>query len=121
MSAIAEVGGERRGDVVVARVRGEIDASNAGWIGGQVRALLTNQSDSLVLDLADTSYVDSAGIALIFSLNEELRTHQQQLHLVVGEVSPIARMLGLAGVDSAIPTHGLLETALAEAGGPTPG
>jgi anti-sigma B factor antagonist len=117
VNALAQVSEEQRQGVAVARVRGEIDASNAAWIGARLRAMLTNRSDALALDLSETTYVDSAGIALVFGLNEELRTHQQQLHLVVARPSPIARMLELAGVDRAVPTHPTLDAAVAEAAG----
>ena len=116
MNALAQVSEEHRGDVVVARVRGEIDASNAAWIGTRVRGMLDNRSTALAFDLTETSYLDSAGIALVFELTEELRTHQQQLHLVIAERSPIARMLSLAGVDQALPVHGSVDAAVEHQG-----
>ena len=115
MNALAQVAGEHRGTVAIARVRGEIDASNAGWIGARVRAMLTNRTTALALDLTGTTYLDSAGIALVFAGGEELRAHQQQLHVVIAEGSSIARMLSLAGVDQAFPVHGSLDAATAAA------
>ena len=115
MSTLAQVAEEHRGKVAVASVRGEIDASNAAWLGHKLRGMLTNESEALALDLTETTYIDSAGIALVFSLYEELGTHQQRLHLVVREGSPIARMLGLAGVDRAVDVHPTLPAALARA------
>ena len=117
MTLLAHITDERRGAVAVARVDGEIDASNVQWVDSRLRALLTNQSDGLVVDLSATTYLDSAGIALWFALAEELQQHRQQLHLVVVDNSAIARMVTLTGLDDAVPTHPTLETALAEAGG----
>lgn len=116
MNTLAQVDEEHRGDVAIARVRGEIDASNAEWIGARVRAMLTNRTTALALDLTETTYLDSAGIALTFALGEELRMHQQQLHVVIADGSPIARMLALAGIGQALPVHVSLDAAMAGAG-----
>lgn len=114
MTLLAQVTEERRGDVVVARVRGEVDASNARWLAERLRASLTNQGDGLAVDLSATTYLDSAGIALLFGLAAELRQHQQQLRLVVADGSPISRMVRLMGLAEAVPTHPTLEAALGE-------
>ena len=73
---------------------------------------LTNRCDGLAVDLTGTTYLDSAGIAMLFRLAAELRQHQQQLRLVLAEGSPIARMASLSGLDHAVPTHTSLEAAL---------
>ena len=117
MTLLAHITDERRGGLAVARVEGEIDASNVKWVESRLRTLLTNRSDGLVVDLSATTYLDSAGIALCFALAADLRQHLQQLHLVVADPSSIARMVALTGLDEAVPTHPTLETALAEAGG----
>lgn len=102
-------------DIVVARIEGEIDMSNAQPVGDRLRALLTNRSVALIVDLGPTTYLDSSGIALIFALSDELRRRQQELHLVVPEGSQLIRVVTITGLDRAVPTHGTLETALAEA------
>ena len=112
MTMLARIEEQRVGDVAVARVDGEIDASNTEWLGTRLRGLLTNRSDALVVDLTRTTYLDSAGIALMFELAAELRLHQQQLHLVLEPGSPIARMAQLTGLDEAVATYGSLEAAL---------
>ena len=114
MNVLAQVTEERHGAVAVTRVSGEVDASNARWLEERLRAVLTNQSEGLVVDLTATTYLDSAGIALLFGLATELRRHQQQLRLVVPEDSPIARMVRLTGLGATVPTHAALEAALAE-------
>ena len=117
MTLLAHITAEHRAGLAVASVAGEIDASNMKWVESRLRALLTNQSDGLVVDLSATTYLDSAGIALWFALAAELHQHRQQLHLVVVDNSSIARMVTLTGLDEAVPTHPTLEAALAEAGG----
>jgi anti-sigma B factor antagonist len=116
MTVLATVSGELRGSVAIARVDGEIDASNAAWVAERLRAPLTNRCDGLAVDLTATGYLDSAGIAMLFGLATALRQHQQQLRLVVADGSAIARMVRLTGLESAVPTHPTLDAALAEAG-----
>jgi anti-anti-sigma factor len=114
MAPLARIDEEIREGLAVARIVGDIDASNTGWIEARLRALVTNHTAALLVDLSETTYLDSAGIALLFGLARELRLHQQRLHLVVGEASPIARMVSLTGLDRTVPTHPTPETALAE-------
>jgi anti-anti-sigma factor len=108
----ATLTGEWHDGVPVAHLQGEIDASNAREIGDRLRALLTNRLERLVVDLSQTTYLDSTGINLLFTLGDELRGRQQSLRLVVGERSPIARMLTITGLDRAHPTFPTLADAL---------
>ena len=112
MTVLANITGELRGSMAVARVYGEIDASNVVWVEERIRMPLTNRCDGLAVDLTGTSYLDSAGIAMLFRLAAELRQHQQELRLVLAEGSPIARMASLSGLDHAVPTHTSLKAAL---------
>jgi anti-anti-sigma factor len=116
MRQLARIVSETRGGLPVARIEGEVDMSNAQPIAERLRALLTNRSVALIVDLEPTTYLDSSGITLLFGLYEELRRRQQELHVVVPEGSPIARVLGITGLDQVVPTHPTLERALERAG-----
>jgi len=96
---------ERHGNLTVARVEGEVDASNTAELGMRLRELVTNRSAGLVVDLSATTYLDSAGINLLFALGDELVAHQQRLRLVVAAGSPIARMLAITSLDRVHPVH----------------
>jgi anti-anti-sigma factor len=103
------------GAVPVARLEGEIDAANVGDIGGRLRRLMTNRSHALVVDLSPTTYIDSAGINLLFALAEDLKGRQQELYLVIPGDSPIARMASLTGIDVAVATLPTVSSAVARA------
>jgi anti-sigma B factor antagonist len=105
VSILATVTDEHHGDVPVVSIAGEIDASNAAEIADRLRAALSNRSAALVVDLSATTYIDSAGLNVLFELTVALRERQQELHLVVGQPSPIARMVAIVGLDTAVPTH----------------
>jgi anti-sigma B factor antagonist len=114
-TTLARMIDEWHDEVPVARVEGEVDASNVHEMGDRLRSLLTNRSVALVVDLTATTYLDSAGLNLLFALGEELRGRQQRLALVVAERSPIARMVALVGLDKTVPVHATLAEALGEA------
>jgi anti-sigma B factor antagonist len=113
MTPLAELQVSEQAGVVVAAIAGEVDASNAPELAGDLRHLVTNRSTRLVIDLSPTRYLDSAGINLLFNLGEELRAHQVALALVVDPSSPVARMLSLTGLDRANTTFAGLDAALA--------
>jgi anti-anti-sigma factor len=115
MSLIANIRDEKEGGVPIVVIEGEVDASNSLEISGRLRDALSNQGTVLIVDLSETTYIDSAGINVLFKLGLELRERQQQLHLVVAESSPIARMLSIVGLDDAVPTHRTREAAVAAA------
>jgi anti-anti-sigma factor len=101
-----------RDRAVVARVTGEIDLSNATYLE---RALLTatpNDTLSLVLDLSELDYLDSAGIQLIYRLRESLRSRGQTLALVIPSASPANAALRLAGVSRYVDGDETIDDAL---------
>jgi anti-anti-sigma factor len=114
VTAFARVEEEHHGEVPVARVHGEVDASNAKDIGVRLRSLLTNRSAVMIVDLSGTTYIDSAGLNLLFALAEEMRSRQQRLVLVIADGSPIARMVTLTGLDSAATMYRTLDEALSD-------
>jgi len=105
VSRLARITDEHHGAVPVVAIAGEIDASNAEEIAERLRAALSNRSETLVVDLSDTTYIDSAGLNVLFELSVALQERQQQLHLVIGQPSPIARMVTIVGLDATVPTH----------------
>jgi anti-anti-sigma factor len=116
VSTLARLEDEWHDEIPVARLQGEIDASNVKEMGDRLRSLLSNRSVALVIDLSATTYLDSAGINMLFALAEELRGRQQRLALVVGDGSPIARMITLTGLDQTIPVKVALADALSAVG-----
>jgi anti-anti-sigma factor len=112
MTVLVRVMEEQVGDVALVVVEGEIDTSNARDLAVRLRGALTNRNHALVVDLAATTYIDSAGINELFALDAELRQRRQQLHLVVVPASLIARVVGITGMERAIATHATRDAAL---------
>jgi anti-anti-sigma factor len=96
----------------VARVNGEIDASNAAGFAAQLKDAVPNTAMGLVLDLSEASYLDSSGVHLIFDVAEALRRRQQVLQLVVPPDSFAGDVLGVVNVTGVAQTSPTLEAAL---------
>jgi anti-sigma B factor antagonist len=110
----AEIAVERHGAVIVARLSGEVDMTNASYVGEELGSSVPNDATALAIDLAETRYLDSAAIELLFDLARRLRRRRQGLRLMVPPDSPLRRVLVLTDVRSAAPMHESLEAALAE-------
>jgi anti-anti-sigma factor len=98
MSPLADVTFETVGDVVVARVEGEVDMSNAAELGAAITARVPSEARALVLDLAGVGYVDSAGIHVFFELREHVTRRGQAIRVALAPDSPVATALEYAGV-----------------------
>lgn len=114
MSASADIAVERHGAAVVARLSGEVDMTNANFVRDGLLRAVPNEALLLVVDLAETRYLDSAAIELLFDLARRLGRRRQGLRLVLPAGSPLERVLALTEVDSVAPIHSTLDSALAE-------
>lgn len=101
---LAAVRVDRRDDVVLVGLQGEVDLANVDDVRHQVLAALSPEAHPVVLDLTETSYLDSAGIRMLFDLSERLTAQQCSFRLVVPESGLVRRVLGLTGVTGHIPT-----------------
>jgi anti-sigma B factor antagonist len=109
---LAELSFEMVDDVVLGRVQGEIESVNAEEMSAALANQLTTDKAGLVVDLSGVSYLDSAGIELLFDLARRLRTHRQRLRLVVPVHAPMRRVLELCDIERAAPIDATVEAAL---------
>ena len=102
----------------VAAIDGEIDASNvAERRRPAARACSPTAARRSSSTSSATTYIDSAGINLLFELADELRQRQQRLLLVVAEQSPIAPHARASPASTApSPIHPTREAAVRAAG-----
>lgn len=107
--------------VTVAKPPADVAMENARAIHDELEAAISNASEGLVLDLAETRFLDSAGIDMIFELREQLANRRQRLALVAPETAPLRRVLELTGVEKAVIVTGDLATAVQAASDPAQG
>jgi anti-anti-sigma factor len=100
--------------MTVAHVTGEVDMSNAAELTVSLRHAVGQGAPGLVLDLTETSYLDSSGLHCVFDLAKRLRDRGQRLHIVVPADSPLEPVISLMQVEALAPINRTVEDALAE-------
>lgn len=81
-------------------VTGEIDLSTASALDASLRAAAADAS-SVVADLSEVTFLDSAGLAVLVRLHDELGGR-----LLLRRPSPqVSRVLSVTGIDSVIPVE----------------
>ena len=101
MPELCSIDFEERCDYFIARVSGEIDISNSELVGKRL-ATMFDAADHYVIDLSETTHLDSSAISLLFTLGERLRTRRHTLSLVVPQAAPIRRVLQVTDVAATI-------------------
>ncbi len=108
--------------VPIATPRADIDAANAAAVQEELVAAVAPDVDSLIVDLSNTRYVDSAGIDMLFRLGERLRERRATLRLVIPASSQLSRLSAIVALPRAMPVHDTVDDALrvAVAAAPAP-
>jgi anti-sigma B factor antagonist len=109
---LADIQLEETAGIAIARVRGEVDMSNAVDLGATLQTAVEHVSAGLVIDFTPTEYLDSAGLHFIFDLGKRLRDRGQRLHLVVPADSPVAAVLEIVQIDALAPRSLTVEEAV---------
>jgi anti-sigma B factor antagonist len=106
MTTLHQLAFEDRGGAVVACLGGEVDAANASTV--QAELMRRAGSGVLVLDLRDTQYLDSAGIAMLEALRRVT-----DLRLVYDRVSIVGRAISIVGFDQVLAVFDSVDDAVA--------
>jgi anti-sigma B factor antagonist len=114
VTRLGDVTFERANGVLVARLTGELDMSNAEDIGSAVLEATSNDAVGVILDLSAVEYLDSAGIYVVFGMRSRLRARGQSLRLNVSVGSPVDDALRLAGVQSHVDVVDTVERGIEE-------
>ena|SRR5690349_3456637 len=113
MPDLARLSFQSEGDVELAQVAGEVDASNVDDLSSELLEKLSNEARAVVLDLSKTSYIDSSGISLIFDAAARLRNRRQELRLVVPPRSFVGEVLSAVSMQESVPIDAAVSDALA--------
>lgn len=96
----ARINTTTEGEAVHIAVSGEIDLGNAAAFESELRAAIADQPRAVSVDLTNLSYLDSAGIRILFVLASLLKPLQVMMKLIVPLDSPIRRLIELSGLES---------------------
>ena len=111
---LADLRVSERDGVVIARINGEVDMSNAGELKNALLRAITNETLGVVIDLSEVAYLDSAAIHLLYELRDQLKTRGQEIRLVVPSDAPVGDTLRLADVPAAVSIASGVEAAIDE-------
>ena len=112
MSDLARVESERHGDLCLVRLQGEVDMSNVQEVSVAIEGAPAHGARGIIVDLTDTTYLDSAGVGLLVRLAERLRSRRQDFSLLAPAGSRVRSVLELTGLGRVMPLHVSLEEAL---------
>lgn len=85
---------DRHPDELVFTLEGEIDLANVALVDAEIADGIDERS-RIVIDLTATSYIDSAGLRMLFAL---ARTVGERLTIVLPETSPLRRVVSMVGL-----------------------
>lgn len=94
---------EGDGEVLTARITGEIDLSNASELEETIVDAVPNTALGMVVDLSGVEYLDSAGVRMLVHLVERFRWRQQIMRAAAPDGSRVRGVLSMAGADGVIP------------------
>jgi len=111
---LARLAVESRDRITVATVEGEIDLSNATSLEMAISDSVPNEALGLIVDVADVTYLDSAGVGLLFNLARRVSRRQQRFAVVTPKDAPVREILMLSGATQAVPLCDSREEAVLE-------
>jgi anti-anti-sigma factor len=103
MNDLVRIETSHHGARTVIRVIGEVDVSNARDLHDAALAAIPATAGCAVVDLADTTYLDSTGIEMLFRLAEVLHTRRQELRLLVPPDATVRTVVELTRIGQVIP------------------
>lgn len=88
----------KQGDVMVVKVDGEIDVSNAADLRNALTSVLDGPAGDIEIDLTNVSYIDSTGIGVLVGAAHRASDVRRGF-AVAHPQRNVARVLGMLGVD----------------------
>ena len=93
----------------------EVDITNAAGLRGVLLEAAAAGRGTLVVDLSQTAFCDTAGIHALVSAHKQAMAEGGELRLVIATPT-VMRIFTLTGLDNVIPYFGSREEALAASG-----
>ena len=103
-------------EVLIVSVRGELDLYTAPDLRSLLLGAIQDGRGAVVLDLRETTFLDSTALGVIIAAMKALRVRSGRLVLVSDRTS-IAKTLAITGLDHLLPVESALEDAVRVARG----
>lgn len=87
---------EERGDVIVVRVKGRLDAASTPQLENRLNSLIESGHFKLVFNLGEVDYLSSAGMRLLLSTSKKLKALEGKV-LVCNLNEDLMKVIHMAG------------------------
>jgi anti-sigma B factor antagonist len=84
----------------VVHIGGDVDLANASDIDHRVSSAFRPDVDHVVVDLGETTYLDSAGLAMLVRISSRLQAARTAMSVVAPPESVAHRVIALSGLVS---------------------
>jgi anti-anti-sigma factor len=95
---VVEVKEEKKGDILILRMRGRLDAVSSPSAEKRVFESINSGQSKLLLDFAGVSYLSSAGMRMLLSTTKKLKSLSGRL-VVCGVTANVMDVLKISGFD----------------------
>jgi anti-sigma B factor antagonist len=85
----------RAAGIITVAVQGELDLLTAPKLAAHIGELLREEPGDVVLDLGETEFIDSAGLAILLNVQRQLERRGRQLRVICDD-GPVRRVIELA-------------------------
>jgi stage II sporulation protein AA (anti-sigma F factor antagonist) len=99
---------------VIFAPEGDIDITRAEELSAMVDLRCNGHCPNTVIDLTNVSFMDSSGLGWLTRTQEHLRSEYGQLRIVLGDESPVNRLLNLTGLLPVFCVHESVDAACQE-------
>ncbi len=96
-SAAARLEAREEDGVLVLRLSGELDVTNAKQVRSAVDAVLSSETERLIFELEGLQFMDSSGIAMLVSVAHKVREVQVRNPSII-----VRRLIELTGLADAL-------------------
>lgn len=100
-----------RSDATIIGVRGELDLLTAPRVGALVDEVVRRRSGTVVVDLRETDFLDSAGLYVLLNARRRLSRRSREMAVVCAD-GPVRRLLELSRLTEALGVVSSLEEAV---------
>lgn len=88
---------ERRGEVAIIRVEGELDLNSAERFRNELELALSAGARKLWLDLSEVTFIDSSGLGVLMGRYKRIQERDGEL-AVIGPSPSLLRILKMSGL-----------------------
>jgi anti-sigma B factor antagonist len=110
---VSDVGFDRRNEVLLARLQGEIDIASAEGLEDAILAETRSAEETgLVIDLSDVSFLDSSGVRLLFRVHRAMIEQGRPMALVVPQGTTVSSVLSIVEMAAVVWTSPTVDGAI---------